>query len=198
MEIRERQIEIIGAAGKLLTESGIAGLTTKNLAAKMGFSEAALYRHFKGKDDIIATLLLYLSKEMDALLTRAVEGIADPEEKLKALFNDQFGFFRKHPHFVVAIFSEGLLEESQPVKDGILEIMGVIRRHLLPIIQQGQKQKQFTRAVGAEEIVHIIMGSLRLHMLRWRLSGFRSDVRLKGNKLVAGLLTLIRCEGRGV
>ena len=33
MEIKERQLEIIEAAGEILTESGIAGLTTKNLAA---------------------------------------------------------------------------------------------------------------------------------------------------------------------
>ena len=48
MEIKKRQLEIIEAAGEILTESGLAGLTTKNLAAKVGFGESALYRHFKG------------------------------------------------------------------------------------------------------------------------------------------------------
>lgn len=49
MEIKVRQLEIIEAAGEILTESGLAGLTTKNLALKMGFAESALYRHFKSK-----------------------------------------------------------------------------------------------------------------------------------------------------
>ena len=44
--ISERQKEIIDAAGRILTESGIGGLTTKKLALEMGFSEAAIYRHF--------------------------------------------------------------------------------------------------------------------------------------------------------
>ena len=43
--MRERQLEIIQAAGDILTESGLAGLTTKNLALKMGFAASALYRH---------------------------------------------------------------------------------------------------------------------------------------------------------
>ena len=192
MEIKERQLEIIEAAGEILTESGIVGLTTKNLAAKMGFAESALYRHFKGKEEIILTMLRYLSTDMDSRLTNAVSDIDSPTEKLKAAFNNQFEFFKKNPHFLVAIFSDGLLEESKAINEAILQIMGTKRKHLLQIIQQGQKQKQFTDALSADELVHIIMGSFRLHMLQWRLSGFSFDLKLKGNKLMANLLTLIQ------
>lgn len=192
MEIKERQLEIIEAAGEILTESGIAGLTTKNLAAKMGFAESALYRHFKGKEEIILTMLRYLSKDMDSRLTNSTKDIESPEEKLKAAFNNQFEFFKKNPYFLVAIFSDGLLEESKAINEAILQIMGTKRKHLLQIIQQGQKQKQFTDALSADELVHIIMGSFRLHMLQWRLSGFTFDLKLKGNKLMANLLKLIQ------
>ena len=40
--ITERQLEIIEASGKILMEKGILGLTTKNLAKEMHFSESAL------------------------------------------------------------------------------------------------------------------------------------------------------------
>ena len=113
MEIRERQLEIIEAAGEILTESGLAGLTTKNLAAKMGFAESALYRHFKGKEEIIVTMLQYLASEMDKRLTSCVQNLNGPEEKIKAVFNNQFDFFQKNPQFLVAVFSESLLEESK-------------------------------------------------------------------------------------
>jgi AcrR family transcriptional regulator len=191
MEIKERQLEIIEAAGEILTESGIAGLTTKNLAAKMGFAESALYRHFKGKEEIILTMLKYLANDMDKRLTNSVLDIKSPEEKLKAVFNNQFEFFKKNPHFLVAIFSDGLLEESKSINEAIMQIMAIKRKHLLQIIQQGQKQQQFTEKLTADELVHIIMGSFRLHMLQWRLSGFAFDLKLKGNKLMANLLTLI-------
>jgi AcrR family transcriptional regulator len=191
MEIKERQLEIIEAAGEILTESGIAGLTTKNLAAKMGFAESALYRHFKGKEEIILTMLKYLANDMDKRLTNSVLDIESPEEKLKAVFNNQFEFFKKNPHFLVAIFSDGLLEESKSINEAIMQIMAIKRKHLLQIIQQGQKQQQFTEKLTADELVHIIMGSFRLHMLQWRLSGFAFDLKLKGNKLMANLLTLI-------
>ncbi len=64
-EIKVRQLEIITAAGEILSESGINGLTTKNLAVKMGFAESALYRHFKSKEVIFITMHQYLAADMD-------------------------------------------------------------------------------------------------------------------------------------
>ena len=59
--ISDRQLEIIEAAGKILTASGLSGLTIKNLAKEMKFSESAIYRHFASKEDIIISLLEYLA-----------------------------------------------------------------------------------------------------------------------------------------
>ena len=192
MEIKKRQLEIIEAAGEILTESGLAGLTTKNLAAKMGFAESALYRHFKGKEEIIVTMLQYLAADMDKRLTACVAKLEDPVEKLKAVFNNQFDFFEKHPHFLVAVFSEGLLEESKQINAVIMQIMATKRKHLLPIIKQGQYEGIIETSASAEDILHIIMGSFRLHMLQWRITAFSFDVKQKGNKLMGSILTLIK------
>ena len=192
MEIKERQLEIIEAAGKILTESGLAGLTTKNLAAKMGFAESALYRHFKSKEEIIVTMLQYLATDMDKRLTACVAKLDDPVEKLKAVFNNQFDFFQKHPHFLVAVFSEGLLEESKKINAAIMQIMATKRKHLLPIIKQGQLEGIIETSAPAEDIMHILMGSFRLHMLQWRMTEFLFDVKQKGSKLMTSILTLIK------
>ena len=192
MEIKVRQLEIIEAAGEILTESGLAGLTTKNLAAKMGFAESALYRHFKGKEEIIVTMLQYLAANMDKRLTACVEKLDDPVEKLKAVFNNQFAYFEKHPHFLVAVFSEGLLEESKKINAAIMQIMATKRKHLLPVIKQGQLEGVFETSAPAEDLLHIIMGSFRLHMLQWRMTDFSFDVKKKGNRLMDSILTLIK------
>ncbi len=192
MEIKERQLEIIEAAGEILTESGLAGLTTKNLALKMGFVESALYRHFTGKEEIIVTMLQYLAADMDKRLTACVAEIDDPVEKLIAVFNNQFDYFEKHPHFQVAVFSEGLLEESKKINAAIMQLMATKRKHLLPIIKQGQLEGIIETSAPAEDIMHIIMGSFRLHMLQWRITDFSFDVKKKGNKLMESILTLIK------
>lgn len=191
MEIKQRQLEIIEAAGEILTHSGLAGLTTKNLAAKMGFSESALYRHFKNKEEIVITMLKYLAKDMDTRIENAISTIESPQEKLKALFNSQFAFFKQKPHFTIAIFSDGLLEASKEINKAITSIMSITKMHLMQIIRKGQRQKQFSNELPPEDLTHIIMGSFRLHMLQWRMSGYAFDLKVKGNKLMTNLFTLM-------
>jgi len=191
-KIKTRQLEIITAAGEILTESGIAGLTTKKLAAKMGFAESALYRHFTGKEEIMVTMLQYLAADMDKRLKDCLLNIDEPEFQLKEVFNNQFEFFKKNPHFLVAIFSDGLLEESKVINDAIMQIMAVKRKYLLQIIKKGQEEGVFKNTLSVDDMVHIVMGSFRLHMLQWRMAAFSFDVKLKGNKLMTSILTLIK------
>ncbi len=194
MEITARQLEIIEAAGEILTKSGVNGLTTKNLAARIGFSESALYRHFKSKEEIILTMLLYLAEDMDIRLRLAVKVDNDPKKKLQALFNSQFDFFQKNPHFLIALLSDGLFEESAAINKAIMRIMETAMKQLIPIIEQGQQQRVFNPDLSSEAMCHFIMGSFRLHILKWRLSGLSFDVKQVGNERMIDLFLLISSQ----
>ncbi len=190
--ISDRQLEIIEAAGKILTVSGISGLTIKNLAKEMKFSESAIYRHFTSKEEIIIALLEYLAQSMDERYTNAISSEQSPEEKFTTLFQKQFSFFKKHPHFVVAVFSDGLMEESQKINEAISKIMGIKMKHLMPIIAEGQQKNIFTNSITPEELMHIVMGSIRLQMYKWRVANFQFDIIRNGNNLIQSLLTIIK------
>lgn len=187
-----RQLELIEAAGKILSTAGAGGLTIRNLAKEMKFTEGAVYRHFKSKEDVIFAMLNYLTETMDALLADALQGIEGAEERLVAMFTSRFNYFKNHPHFVVAVFSDGLLHESAGINEAISKLMAVTGNHLKPIIQQGQVSGVFTTLIGEEELLHITMGTFRLHMLKWKNSGFETDFKQQGNTLLTALLTLIK------
>jgi AcrR family transcriptional regulator len=191
MEITPRQFEIIEAAGKILTSSGVGGLTIKNLAKEMQFSESAIYRHFKSKEDIIVAMLNYLANSIEERFSNR-DGSMDPEQKLKALFDEQFRFFNNNPHFVVAVFSDGLFEESQLINETLLKVMNVKMKHLMPIIMEGQQKGVFTNAITTEELMHIIMGTFKLQMFKWRLANFEFDINRIGGNMVQSMLTLIK------
>ena len=165
--ISVRQLEIIEAAGRILTASGVSGLTIKNLANEIKFSEGAIYRHFTSKEEIIISLLDYLSNDMDERLAKVNSVDVSPEEKFVALFQNQFSFFKKNPHYVVAVFSDGLLEASQRINETILRVMEVKMKHVKMLVVEGQKKKVFTNEISADEIVSIVLGTFRLQMYRW-------------------------------
>jgi len=191
MDITPRQLEIIEAAGKILTVSGVSGLTIKNLAKEMHFSESAIYRHFASKEEIIVAMLNYLADSIDERLSN-LNSTANPEAKFKAMFDEQFRFFKDNPHFVVAVFSDGLMEESQLINETILKLMNVKMKHLMPVMMEGQQKGIFTNAITAEELIHIVMGTFKLQMFKWRIANFEFDINRNGNNMVQSILTLIK------
>jgi TetR/AcrR family fatty acid metabolism transcriptional regulator len=185
-------LKLLKQQEKHLTASGVSGLTINNLAKEMKFSESAIYRHFASKEEIIIALLEYLAESMDNRYTNAITNEQSPEEKFTTLFQNQISFFKKNPHFVVAVFSDGLMEESQRINESILKIMGVKMKHLMPIILEGQQKKVFTNGITSDELMHIVMGSFRLLMFKWRVANFQFDISRNGENMIQSILTLIK------
>ena len=186
-----RQIELIEAAGKILTRSGVSGLTTKNLAVEMGFSESAIYRHFSSKEGIILAMLDYMEESIEKSYAVAYKASDSAEEQFRGLFQSQCNYFSNNPHFVVAVFSDGLMEQSQAINDGILRVMGIKRKYLIPILTAGQEKGVFNSSIETAELADIIVGAFRLNMLKWKLNNFSFDIRSKGVTLTESLLNLI-------
>ena len=77
-----RRREIIDAARQVITEHGMQALTIGNLARAVGVSEGAIYRHFRGKKQILAGLI----EDIDHRLSLQIDLIdGDPDAGLKRL-----------------------------------------------------------------------------------------------------------------
>ncbi|WP_426094725.1 TetR/AcrR family transcriptional regulator [Flavobacterium sp. DSR2-3-3] len=194
MKMSDKQLEIIKATGNILTSSGVSGLTIKKLAVAMQFSESAIYRHFESKEEIIYALLDFLATNMDERLTASRSIKENQKEQFVLLFQNQYSFFKQNPHFVVAVFSDGLMEESQRINEMIYKIMSVKIKHLKPLLIEGQQSGVFTNAISADDLTHIVMGTFRLQIYKWRMAEFQFDIEIEGNKMIQAMLTLIHLK----
>ena len=59
-----RQQQIVDAAAVLIFKFGSEHLTVKKIAAEVGISEAAIYRHFKSKKSILSFLLNHIEEAL--------------------------------------------------------------------------------------------------------------------------------------
>ncbi len=189
--LTDRQFQIITAAGVIMTKSGIQGLTIKKLAAEMSFSEPAIYRHFKSKEEVILAMLSFLQQDMENKFLM-IDSSLESELKFRSIFNSQIDFFTENQHFVVVLFSDGLLESSELVRNQILEIMFTRKKYLLPIIQEGQALGHFRNDISADQLMHISMGAFRLQMYKWRVSEFTIDINVATNNLIETIINLIK------
>ncbi len=193
-QLSERQLEIIEASSKILTSSGVSGLTIKNLASEMKFTESALYRHFKSKEEIIVCMLNYLKETLSEYLQEGIKREDQADVKFEKVFRNKLNFFTKNPHFTVAVFSDGLMESSQDINQAIFNLMANKRKLLYGIIEEGQQQQIFTSELSTEHLLHISMGTFRLHMFKWRISNFSFDMLSSGEQLIQSILKLIKTK----
>ena len=87
MAITLRQGELLDHALLLAREVGLAGLTVRRLAERVGFSEAALYRHFPTKQALLLAMVERLSEErlLAPLRALAAQSERPPAERLTAI-----------------------------------------------------------------------------------------------------------------
>ena len=62
----------------------------------------------------------------------------------------------------------------------------------MPLIIEGQQKGVFTNAITTDELIHIIMGTFKLQMFKWRIANFQFDINRQGDNMVQSILTLIK------
>ena len=192
MDFTNRQIEIIAAATKLIGEKGIQNLTTKNLANEMKFSEPALYRHFKGKTDILSSVLKYYRDELKEDIFNILRAETTGIEKIETIFKFQFAHFSRNPGIVMVIFSETSFQYDKELSQTVLEIMTQKKELMTNIIEFGQQDGSIRNDVNKNHLATIIMGSMRLTILRWRLTNFKFNLEEQGQVFFTTLKQLIQ------
>jgi len=92
-----RAQDILEAAAELFYEKGFHGVGMDEIGERVGISGPGLYRHFKGKDEILATLL---NEAMDELIAAAVVDDEHPNQALDRLVRHHVTFALGHRHLV--------------------------------------------------------------------------------------------------
>ncbi|MCB9503194.1 MAG: TetR/AcrR family transcriptional regulator [Deferribacteres bacterium] len=191
-EFSARQKEIIRAAIELIAESGIQSVTIKKLSQKIGIAESAIYRHFENKLEILLGILSqFRSSKMEALeYIQAAD--ATEIEQLQMVFSERFKQFTRNPAITAVIFSEEIFQNDKRLADEVYAIMNSSLKMILSIIQRGQQNKSIRSDISADQLSLIIIGALRLLVVRWRLSSFSFDLTKEGEKLWLSIRQMIR------
>lgn len=100
----ERRTQIIDAARALFAESGLDGVSMRNIARRVGITQAAIYQHFEDKEAILFAIAEGFFAEMLERSEATAQDIACPVERLR---QSMFGYVQgglAHPEEYRLVF----------------------------------------------------------------------------------------------
>jgi AcrR family transcriptional regulator len=77
--------EILRTAARLFQQRGYDATSMNDVAAALKLSKGGLYHHFQSKDEILYEIMNHAMEITQDRVLNPVRGIADPEERLRAL-----------------------------------------------------------------------------------------------------------------
>ncbi len=97
----DRRTQILSEAAILFAERGFHGVSVHDIGAACGISGPAIYRHFAGKDDLLAQSLTAISERHVAEATARVAAHEDADDALRSLIAWHIDFAIDHPELIV-------------------------------------------------------------------------------------------------
>lgn len=186
-----RKDQIVRAATALIARRGIQNATIKNLAAEVGITEGAIYRHFASKQDILMAVLDQFQDQSDGVLTHATTTLTDPIQQIERFFMDRIRRFAADPELAKVMFSEAAFQNQADLAAKNHQIMHQHKQHLVAMIHRGQETGRIRRDVDATALFRLLIGGLRLLVTQWCFTGFSFDLVAQGAALWEAALTLM-------
>ena len=120
---------LLQAALGLFAEKGPAGFTFADAARSAGVSPAAPYRHFRDRDELLASIAQRGFEQFEAELTRAWDdGRPDTVTAFERVGRAYLAFARNEPAYYSAMFESGVPIDVNPMLSAASErAFGIIR-----------------------------------------------------------------------
>jgi AcrR family transcriptional regulator len=135
-----RQDDIRQAALSCFARLGYDGTRVRHIAEGAGLSEAALYRHWKSKEELAAELFADGMRDYAAQLEAAADKGGSTAERVIGLIARMLDLYREQPHLSV------FLIEQQPHFIGALPARFPYPLHVFErVVKAGQREREVKR-----------------------------------------------------
>lgn len=98
-------------ATRFVEQGDYRALSLKDVATRLGVTEPAIYRHYRGRDGVLAEVAVRGMLDMIAALRTAVEPVGDPFESIRTYGRTYVRYAVAHPGWFRLMYSRFGIEE---------------------------------------------------------------------------------------
>lgn len=146
-----RREEILQALASMLESNLGERITTASLAAHIGVSEAALYRHFPSKAKMFEGLIGFIDEAIFSRINLILADIEQVDRRCETLLYLVLGFAEKNPGLSRLLSGDALVGETARLRDHMQRFFNRIETQIKQILREAELQegKVPTQTLGA-------------------------------------------------
>jgi TetR/AcrR family transcriptional regulator len=171
----ERKTQILQTLAHMLEGPSAERITTAALAARIEVSEAALYRHFKGKADMFAGLIDFIEQTLFTLINKITTEEQSGLRQTEAIMTMLLGFAQKNRGMTRVLIGDALVSEDAALQARINQIHDRIEAALKQALRFAATRNEIVADADVTAQANTLMSFVAGRWHQYAKSGFRRD-----------------------
>lgn len=189
---RVRKEEIVQAALEVVGSKGVGALTIAAIAESANMSQANIYRHFGGKEEIFSALAEFIGSSVMGKAAAVAGGSRKPLEKLETIFFSHISLIAEYPGIPRFVFSDDIHLGHRNLADILAQRIGSYIETITGVISAGIAEGELKPGLSPRETALTLMGMIQFTALRWAIGNASFEIRPEAEKLWRNFLCLVR------
>jgi TetR/AcrR family transcriptional regulator len=171
----ERKDQILQTLAQMLENPAGEKVTTAALAAHLKVSEAALYRHFKGKAEMFEGLIEFIEHALFGLINRITGEEKSGMRQVESIIAVLLAFAQKNRGMTRVLIGDALVNEDERLQLRINQLHERLEAALKQALRFGVSQKEIAQEVDITAQANLIMSFVTGRWHQFAKSGFKRD-----------------------
>lgn len=169
-----RREEILQCLAHMLeSNQGSQRITTKMLAANVGVSEAALYRHFPSKARMFEGLIEFIEDSISTRINRILDDEKDTLNRLRMVLQFILMFAERNPGLTRIMTGHALMFEQDRLQSRINQLFERIESQLRQILKERKLREGKGFPVDESVLAAQLLGQVEGSLSRYVRSNFK-------------------------
>jgi TetR/AcrR family transcriptional regulator len=171
----DRKHQILQTLAEMLEDPAGEKATTAALAKRLGVSEAALYRHFRGKAEMFEGLIEFIEQTLFALINKITGEEKSGVRQLEAIIGVMLAFAQKNRGMTRVLVGDALVNEDERLQTRINQLNERLEAALKQALRFGVSQGEIAQEVDIAAQANLMMSFVTGRWHQFARSGFKRD-----------------------
>jgi len=183
-----RKDTMLISAIDILDKGGIQGLTTKEIAKAEGVTEAAVYKHYTGKQEIVAAILERFASFDEQICDTIRQQKMTEQEGILFYAKAYAEYYQGYPQIATLLFSFDVFRYDPELKQSMRNTMENRRTFLEEFIKGCRAETGNLERMAPALLANMVLGCIWNSTYYWKLNDETKDLKIE---ILAGIKALL-------